>query len=376
MQIDTLQMVQRSQYLAVWSRLGSYDPADFDGLIYGSTDQKREIRRRLFEYWLHAACIIPLTDYRYSLPRIRYYRDGHSTWNSRWLVEPENVALMQDVYARIQAEGGLRAADFKHDQPRRSSWWDWKPAKRALEVLYDRGEVMIANRINFQRVYDMTERVLPDWVDTTETSEEATLRYYLERGTRALGVCEPLQAADYTKRKRTPARRILEGMVADGTLVEIEALLADGQSHPLVVHRDNLPLLEQAADGALVAARTTFLSPFDTLFYASGRDEQFWGFRQRLEAYKPAPQREWGYFCLPILHQDRMVGRFDPKLERQTGTLRIKAFYLEPGVAPDDELVTGVAAAMRDFMTFHQADELIVERSEPATFGQKLLAAL
>jgi hypothetical protein len=137
-----------------------------------------------------------------------------------------------------------------------------------------------------------------------------------------------------------------------------------------------MPLLHQAADGALAAQRSTFLSPFDSLFWARDRDEQLWGFRQHLEAYTPAPKRQWGYFCLPILHRDRLVGRFDPKLERQARLLRLKALYLEPGLEPDDELVSDVAGALRDFMCFHQADNLVIERSQPAELGARLLQHL
>lgn len=152
--------------------------------------------------------------------------------------------------------------------------------------------------------------------------------------------------------------------------------MGDGQTRELVTHRDHLPALEACADGAITAQRTTFLSPFDNVWWARQRDRQFWGFHQTLEAYVPAPKRRWGYFCLPILHHDRFVGRFDPKLERQAGALRLKALYLEPGVKPDDALIQGVAAAMRDFMAFHGATELVLEQSKPASFGAKLMNAV
>jgi len=122
----------------------------------------------------------------------------------------------------------------------------------------------------------------------------------------------------------------VEALLKEGILVSVNGQLSNSKIASLIVHRDNLPLLEQAADGSLHAQRTTFLSPFDSLLWAMRRDEQFWGFHQALEAYKPARKRIRGYFCLPILHKDRLVGRFDPKLERQNGTLRLKAIYLEP----------------------------------------------
>jgi uncharacterized protein YcaQ len=365
-QIDTLHMVRRSQYLVLWSRLGTYDPADFDALT--STAD-----RRLFEGWQHAACIIPLSEYRYQMPHQRCLRAEPAKMSGIWLSDPKNVELVQAVLERIQRGGAVRTSDFEYHGPRRNSWWDWKPAKNALEHLYAWGDLMIADRVKFQRVYDLTERVLPQWADTTEPTVEERDRFWVERGAKALGVCLPRHAGDYTWMKVSRSRPILEELVKDSILIPITGELANGKSAELIIHRDNLSLLEQAADGELKAERTTFLSPFDNLWWAGRRDEQLWGFHQSLEAYLPAPKRIYGYFCLAILHKDRLVGRFDPKLERKTGTLRLKALYLEPGVTPDEELVKDTAAAMRDFLAFHEAKELVIERSEPEGFAKKLL---
>lgn len=201
-------------------------------------------------------------------------------------------------------------------------------------------------------------------------------RYWLEQSALTLGICQPNQLIGYDYFQRGPVRPVLEALVKEGVLVTVEVRLLDGKPQSYLIHRDNLELLQHAAEGSIKAERTTFLSPFDNLFWAPGRDEQLWGFRQRLEAYTPSPQRIWGYFCLPILHHDRLVGRFDPKMERKTGVLRIKALYLEQGVEPDEELIAGVASATRDFMVFHHATELVIEKSQPAEFGEKLLKAL
>jgi len=368
-QIDTLQMVHRSHYLTLWSRLGNYDVADFDAVMYGA-------ERQFFEYWLKAVCYIPLEDYRYRLPLMRKLRENPRYWHG-WLNNDEHRALAAHVKQRIHDEGGLRTSDFKSDGKKRGAWWDWKPAKAALEYLYDVGELMIADRIKFQRVYDLTERVLPDGVDTDEVSREEMIRYYIEKGARKFGICDAMQTIDIVHDiKRTEAKPHIKALIDEGILVEVQAEQFDGEAVTMVVHRDHLSLLQRAADGNITTGRTTFLNFFDNLLWPRGRDMAWWNFRHILEAYKPAAQREWGYYCLTILHGDRLVGRFDPKLERKSGTLRLKALYLEPGVKASDELVASVAVAMRDFMAFHSATDLIIEKSEPKVFGKKLIKML
>jgi len=369
-QIDTLQMVQRSHYLAVWSRLGNYDPAVFDSLIYAPEE------RRLFEGWMHAACILPLEDYRYQRTHQQQAIENGSAWFGEWLQQPGNRELLEMVRRRLQQEGPLRSQDFEYEGPKRGSWWDWKPAKVALEHLHTFGEAMVTDRVNFQRVYDLTERVLPAWVDRSVPEVRERDRYWIELGARALGICSPNQTGDYSFRKKAAARPVIRELLGDGTLKPVQARLADGEIHDLVVHWQLFPLLERIADGQIRAERTTFLSPFDSLFWANQRDQDFWGFRQVLEAYKPAPQREWGYYCLPILHREQLVGRFDPKLERKDGLLRLKALYLEPGQSATQELVEEVAQAMREFMDFHRANDLVIEHSEPGDFGSRLLDSL
>jgi uncharacterized protein YcaQ len=368
-QIDTLHLVQRSHYLVMWSRLGTYQPADFDDLIYSPG------KRQLFEGWQRVASFIPLKDYRFQLPRIQRMRQNHSEGFLKWF-DKEGHTLMDTVLARIRNEGALRAADFEYHGPRRGSWWDWKPAKTALEYLFAFGDLMITNRVNFQRVYDLTERVLPAWVNREAPTMEQRDRYWLEQAGLALGVFSPSQLIGYNYFLKGPVKPVLEKMITEGVFVPVNVQLASGEAQSLLVHQAKLKLLQQASEGGLRAERTTFLSPFDSLWWAPGRDEQLWGFRQRLEAYTPAAKRVWGYFCLPILHKDKLVGRFDPKLERKTGVLRLKTLYLEEGVEPHEELVSDVATAMCDFMKFHKSKELVIEKSQPEEFGMKLVKAL
>jgi hypothetical protein len=350
--------------------LGNYSPADLDRLAYEPQ------HRALFEGWQHAACLIPLSDYRYQIPHMRKALQDHAASTRSFLAQPGGAEIIEEVRERIRADGSVRGADFEYSGPKRGSWWDWKPAKEALEYLYATGELMIADRRNFQRVYDLTERVLPEWVDQSEPTVQERDRHLVELGVRALGACTPAQAGAYSFRTLTIARAIIKDLLQEGTVRTIQAQQADGETHELLVHREHLPIREQAAQGDLAASRTTFLSPFDSLFWAPRRDRQVWGFRQSLEAYLPAQKRQWGYFCLPILYKDRLVGRFDPKLERKQGILRLKALYLEADVQPEEQLVEKVAKAMVDFMAFHNAQELVIEKSQPQELGQKLLANL
>jgi hypothetical protein len=368
-QIDTLHVVQRSHYLILWSRLGAYDPTDFDHLVYSSKD------RHLFEGWQHATSIIPLEDYRYQAPHMEYVRQIHLN-SGEWLSEPGNKELLQSVYERIRDEGALRAKDFEYKGPKRGSWWDWKPAKNALEHLYAWGELMIADRVNFQRVYDLRQRVLPDWVETSVPTPEERDRYWLEQGVRALGISQLLQAADYSYRKRNAVRGYIADMVDEGLFLQVNVRIYDGSIKPHIIYHQDRRLLEKAADGDIQLLRTTFLSPFDNLFWARGRDAQIWNFRNLLEAYKPAPTRIWGYFNMPILYKDRLVGKIDPKVDRKNSRLILKSIYLEEGIEPEEELVSELARAFRSFMVFHQAEDLVFEGSTQAELGVKILAQM
>ena len=367
-QIDTLHVVNRAHDVALWARFGSYDIDDFHKLIYSADT------RMLYEGWGHAASIIPLQHYRYH----RWRTDRTVSFNAsfrEWLSKDGNRELAAQTLERIRSQGALRVADLEYEGPKRGVWYDWHPPKMALEALFAWGDLMVADRVNFQRVYDVRERVLPEWVDTTPVAPDEARRFCLEQAAKALGVFEPRHLTLYAYMRATPARPIVTALIKEGVLVAIQGESMNGVKTWLV-HRDNLPLLQRAADGDLKAERTTFLTPFDSLFWAGDRDQMLWGFEQLLECYKPAAQRVYGYFCFPILHKNRLVGRLDPKLDRKSGVLHVHALYLEPGIEPDDELVAAVATAMRDFLSWHGAKSLKIEKSDPVAFGEKLRRAL
>ena len=369
-QIDSLQMVRRSQYIVLWSRLGLYDTDDLDKLIYS------ESCRRLFEYWLHEASIIPLTWFPALIPVMQCNQNGRSKGSKNWIAVSSNRQLMNDIFDRVSRNGCVKSSDFREKRLNRGSWWDWKPEKRALEILYDRGSFMVTSRINFQKVYDLKERVLPKWVDKTGMTHYESYRYLLINAMKALGICHPSQIGDYIHVNRTVARPFVHQLLDEGVIVKVKARLQNNTIHDLVVHKDDLELLTRASDNDIDVSDTTFLSPFDNLFWARGRDIQFWGFQQVLEAYKPKHLRRWGYFCLPILHKNRLVGRIDPKVERQSEILILHSIILEAGTDADNVLLEGISSALKRFMDFNDCKEILIEKSFPEEFAFKLMSEI
>ncbi|HET8631663.1 MAG TPA: crosslink repair DNA glycosylase YcaQ family protein [Thermomicrobiales bacterium] len=348
LQIDAINVVTRSQYLVLWSRLGRYDPAWLDELL---------AEGRLFEYWAHAACFLPSEDY----PLFRRGMLDGARWANTWLAEHPDV--VGRVLAHIRERGGVQAADFARADGRSGGWWDWKPEKAALEALHTAGEVMIARREGFQRVYDLRERVLPGWDDAATPCAASARRELVLRAVRALGAAPARWVHDYYRLPRRPVAATLTALAAEGALC---CARVAGWDEPVYLHPDHLALAEAAHEGALAPGRTTLLSPFDPLVWDRARAEELFGFAYRIEVYTPAARRRYGYYTLPILHGDRLVGRVDPKAERRQGRLVARAVHLEPGVATDDALLTGLAGALRDLAGFLATPEVVVERTDPA----------
>lgn len=354
LQIDSISVVARSHELVPWSRLGDYPPSWLGELLAEGA---------IFESWAHAACFIPVEDY----PLYRRRMLDGSTRRRDWLAaHPEVVGR---VLAHIRERGGARASDFERTDGRASGWWDWKPEKQALEHLYSTGDLMIARREGFQRVYDLRERVLPDWDDAHAPSAEAVSRALAVRAVRALGVARARWVHDYFRVPKGGIDALLAGLAAAGDLLRVRVA---GWDEPAYIHPDNRALAEAAGAGRPHPARTTLLSPFDPVVWDRARARELFGFVYRIETYTPAVQRRYGYFTLPILHDGALVGRLDPKLERRAGRLVVRAVHLEPDTAVDDALLAGLAGALRDLARFLGVPEIMVERSEPADLAPAL----
>ncbi len=349
LQIDTIHVIARSPYMVLWSRLGAYDPSWLDELL---------AEGRLFEYWAHAACFLPVEDYR--LFR-RMMLNGHRSWGDEQAWLQENVGLVEEVLGRIRAEGPVRSADFARTDHRTTGWWDWKVEKRALEHLFTAGVLMIARREKFQRVYDLAERVLP-WDEAQTASHPEMLRELALKSVRCLGIAKAAWIPDYFRIPKRETAAALDELVAAGRL---QTLAVDGWEVPGYIHPDNLPLMEAARAGQLQATYTTLLSPFDPLVWDRARVRDLFGFDFAIECYLPAEKRRYGYYLLPILHQGRLIGRLDAKAHRKEGIFEVKALYLEPGVEPTPALAQALSAALQNCAGWHGAPQLQITRTDP-----------
>ncbi|HEU5012066.1 MAG TPA: crosslink repair DNA glycosylase YcaQ family protein [Roseiflexaceae bacterium] len=358
LQIDTIHVVARSPYLVLWSRLGDYAPRWLDELLAEGA---------LFEYWSHEACFLPIEDYPL------YRRMMRAGVARRWAYVQSWMDANQDGIAQlrehIRAHGPVRSADFKRTDGQTGGWWNWKWEKRALEMLYTSGELMIARRERFHRIYDLRERVLPGWDDARTPSLEETRRALALKAVRALGVTPASWVADYFRTSKRATVPIVEQLAAEGLLL---AARVEGWKEPAYIHPDHATHAEDAAAGGLQPELTTLLSPFDPLVWDRKRALDLFGFDYRIECYTPEPKRRYGYFTLPILHRGALVGRLDPKAHRKDGVFEIKALHLEPGVVVDDELITALAGALAECAAWHGTPEVVVRQSDPP----KLAAAL
>ena len=328
-QIDTISVVARAHHHVLWSRVANYRSDLIDRLV-------RE--RCIFEYWFHAASWLPMRDYRFALPRMQQL-NGERNWFGDC-----DRRLKDEILQRIAAEGPMRARDFSDPEHSSNGWWEWKPAKQALEQLFMQGELMVTRREGFQKVYDLPERVLPDWVDTRTPSLQEYAAYLVDTTLRAHGFAT-LQSMTYL-RKGQPLRKavkeLLEARVAAGTLSPVEL----GNNRFYI----DPERLESRAPRS--AARVRILSPFDNTLIQRQRGREVFGFDYQIECYLPEAQRQFGYFCLPLLYRDRFVGRADCKAHRERGLLEIRSLHIERRV--DDGFAEALCRELESFAAFNR----------------------
>jgi uncharacterized protein YcaQ len=325
-QIDTINVVERAHHLTLHSRRDRYRPEHLRTLL--------EKRRSLFEHWTHDASAIPTAWLPYWKPRFARDRERiplHSWWKHHFR-GTDGPQIVRDVKARIVREGALRSSDFEHPE-KRGPWWGWKPQKAALDFLWRSGELMVPRREGFQKVYDLTERVFPALAAAPAPSADAHVAWACETAMTRLGLATPKELADFWQ--AVDARAAAAWCVAEtaaGRLVRVVVESADGTApRSAFAPADWQRRLRRLPD---VPDRTRLLCPFDPVLRERARGLRRFGFDYRFEAFVPPPRRRWGYFVMPILEGETIVGRLDPKLHRDRGVLEVRALWWEAGVKP------------------------------------------
>ena len=377
-QLDTINVVERAHHLTLWSRFDVYDRKAFDRLGYG--------RRLLYEYWAHAACLVPVSDvpmWRHVMDSLRWSSRGES-WQ-RWL--KTNARILDEVESAIRERGPLASADFEDvKKKKRGGWWDRKPATHALDYLWMSGRTAVHSRVNFQKRFDLLERVMPNGGSRELPEEAAFWRWHLRRSLHAMGAATQADLRMYLTFPRGPEHRraALAEALGEGEVVEV-AVDTGGKPARWFALAKDLKALDRAGARRAPSRGTALLSPFDSLLWHRDRVRRLFGYDYTIEVYVPAPKRRHGYYSLPIFHDGHIIGRLDPKTHRAERRLELKSVHFEPWFAakktPPGPLkakldraaaLAGTAEAIVSLARFVGADDITVGRVFPASLGPAL----
>lgn len=347
LQLDTINVVDRAHYLTLWSRFGPYDRTQLDHWIYDD--------RVAYEYWGHEASILPIS--HLPLGRRRMQRFPPQSWRaaSWWKVYQASPASRRRVLRRLRREGPLESADFERRPADHASPGQTMPLakedKRALQLLWHEGKVAVRSRRHFRRIYDLAERVYPQVPPATTTSYEDS---WLLIGLSGNGIARERDLVNYwtaPKLRAGDRKRVIARNLRKGRIVEVRVAGLKGCFYGLPEH---LARLSETSE----PQGTTLICPFDSLLWQRSRAEELLDFRYRIEIYVPPAKRLFGYYVLPILHNGRLVGRLDPKFNRDQDVLEVKSIYREPGFDGGRAFIQGLSSALASLAAFLGATDL------------------
>lgn len=346
-QIDPISVIAPTQYLVLWSRAGAFDRGGFEDLLWRD--------RSLFHYWAHAASIVPTQDYPIHALTMRRWARGDAKYEQRvreWM--RVNARMRRSIVDQLRADGPLKLADLRRvpGQPWQSSGWnDSQDVARMIEFLWLKGVVTIAGRAGGARLWDLMDRWLPEWTPRETWTERRVVENAVVRSLRSLGVATPRHVREHFTRGRYPGLTdALARLVRRGEIEEVA--VADGATRlpgRWYVHEADAERVEALADDSWEGS-CRLLSPFDNLLCDRARTELVWGFEYRIEIYVPKAKRRYGYYVLPILRHDRLIGRLDAALDRAAGVLRVLSVHAEPRAPAAGEDVAGAVRELADFL--------------------------
>jgi uncharacterized protein YcaQ len=345
LQLDSVNVFERSHYLPLFARLGAYDKALLDRLTFAR-------RGPYLEYWAHEAALVPVEDWPLFRFRMQFWRDWMDRRTPDWFAAHHTT--LTRLKSELAAKGPMPASAFEREAERvRGTWWDWDEVKRGLERMFRVGELASAGRKNFERVYALPEQVLaPELLEREVPVDEA--RYeLLKRSAIAHGIGTLTDLADYFRIKPTEAKDALQRLVDEG---EVLPVTVSGWGKPAYLHKDaRIPRRMEAA---------ALLSPFDPVVWERDRALRMFGFHYRIEIYTPAPKRIFGYYSLPVLIDDQLVGRIDLKNDRQAKVLRVQSAWREDGALFD---VDRIVPVLRELAAWQGCETIaVVDRGDLA----------
>ena len=356
LQLDPISAVARSHQLVVRSRVGNYDLAALDQLLWQD--------RSLFEYWAHQASIVLTEDYPIHALLMRTYAREEATGKvsqryEKWLAD--NQRLRRHILQELKRRGPLPSRVFENKTEKEAGWYSsgWtsgRDVSQMLDYLWITGKIMVAGRSGIQKLWDLSERCLPEWTPREKLSEKEVVRRAVQKSLRALGVATPQQIKWHFTRRRYPhLNERLHELAAEGL---IERIRVGDEKGDWYIHAADVPLLDRIEQNEFAFERTTLLSPFDNLICDRARTAKLFNFDFTIEIYVPAHKRQYGYYVLPILHGDRLIGRIDPKLDREHGRLHIHAVHAEQDAPRNRKTARAIRSAIEDLATFLGAADI------------------
>lgn len=343
-QIDTISVVERAHHHVLWNRVQNYQQDHLNILVKN---------KQIFEYWAHAAAYLPMRDYRFALPQMNAVRRGENRYFGQG-----DVTLMREIMAQVNAEGALKLRDLEQRHRARSGQgWKMSVGRRALEQLFMQGDLMICERQGMEKIYDLTERCLPTNIDLTEPNIQQYAQYLFDQTLNAHGVMSLKQLLHLKTGKpiQHAMRQIIDEQLEGGRIERRQ--LDHGQY--VYVNPQNFAEVRQTEK------QLKILSPFDNVLIHRERLQQIFAMNYRLECYLPADQRHFGYFCLPILYGDQLVGRIDCKAHRAEKCLQVLSLHMENSAIDDEaKFYQMLMQELRKFSLFNQCDEVDVTRIE------------
>lgn len=351
-QIDTISVIARAHHHTIWTRLPDYSEEMLDEL--------QAVDRSVFEYWSHAMSYLPMTDYRFYIPQMKRFHDPNNKWEKERLAKYGR--LMKPALDRIRAEGPLSSKDFEGiPLSDRNMWENPKPYRAALEMLFCRGDIMVSQCRNFQRVFDLTERVLPDNINLSIPTYEELGRFLVMRALSAFGIAREKEILDHihAATKDIIKKSLVEMREAsEVTPVEVSGV---GKSEYFALAE----LFNSPPKSKKRKPIVHILSPFDNLVIQRERISRLFGFDYTIECYVPAAKRVYGYFVLPILWGEDFVARMDVKADRKRKTLNVLNLVFEDGFDRFDQFMPHFADKLRAFANFNNCDRIEVEKVSP-----------